>query len=582
VYRRVAYNQFVQLMGHRIGGGPCAAAAEAAGDEARLNSLDELDDGQPFWRLLTKHANEDIERRLGLDIEERLGGVEARMESHGHDTAIEARKLDAALRDYEAVLASTPERRLHEFLAQALLCKEETLPEELPLMGALPGALQARHLVELRKQLHRWAARRSRARHQEPWEWTWPFLTGRATATANQPGASTTAERDAAGRFLMWFETEDDLVVPAVRFLISDLINELVLREAATKKKAATACFIQALMRTWLAEHARVAAAEAAAAAAVTIELQKVEAQQAELRKAEAKVLVEPARRKQLALCGVILLLLSLLWLGRASSSRLPAISSSSSMSGRALEMHDGAGSVLVESKPELACTNANDPTAIPLSSGWLKATAEALPETAPKLESSSMPSGDAQNVITDVANDMQSTPAATELASAELETVSHKQRSGEYETMPNVDGASATLDMTGQQQSSEPGTSPNVHGASAALEMTSQQQSSDFGTSSNVHGASAALEVASQQQVSSKSETTPNVDGLHELLDGLDLLNRLSSAAAWFDAQGLSSVAQLRELENADAEADFISTLQLKPLQGKLFHKRLMRAAAV
>jgi hypothetical protein len=62
----------------------------------------------------------------------------------------------------------------------------------------------------------------------------------------------------------MWFESEDDLVVPAVRFLINDLINELVLREAAAKKKAAAACSIQARMRTWLAGRARVAAAEVA------------------------------------------------------------------------------------------------------------------------------------------------------------------------------------------------------------------------------------------------------------------------------------------------------------------------------
>jgi len=46
-------------MGHRIGDGACAAAAEAAGDEARLNRLDELDDTQPLWRLLTKHTDED-------------------------------------------------------------------------------------------------------------------------------------------------------------------------------------------------------------------------------------------------------------------------------------------------------------------------------------------------------------------------------------------------------------------------------------------------------------------------------------------------------------------------------------------
>ena len=56
---RVGYNQFVRLMGYRIGHGACGAAPEAAADEARLNRLDELDDGQPLWCLLTKHASED-------------------------------------------------------------------------------------------------------------------------------------------------------------------------------------------------------------------------------------------------------------------------------------------------------------------------------------------------------------------------------------------------------------------------------------------------------------------------------------------------------------------------------------------
>jgi hypothetical protein len=97
------------------------------------------------------HVPSELKRRWGPDIDERLGTVETSMESCGHDMAKEARKLDAALRDYEAVLASTPERRLQEFLAQALLCKEEALPHELPLMGALPGSLQACHLVELHK-----------------------------------------------------------------------------------------------------------------------------------------------------------------------------------------------------------------------------------------------------------------------------------------------------------------------------------------------------------------------------------------------------------------------------------------------
>lgn len=228
------------------------------------------------------HVSSELKRRWGPDIDEWLGGIEASMENRGYDMAVEARKLDAALRDYEAVLASTPERRIHTVLAEALMCKEETLSAELPLMGALPGALRACHLVELRKQLHCWAARRSQAQQEEPWQWDWPFLVGRPMEAGNRVGASTTEEHGTAGRLLMWFESEDDLVVPAVRFLINDLVNELELREAAAKKKFAAACVIQVHARACLAEYARVAPPTMT----MTIDVQRLNAPSSEMAKA--------------------------------------------------------------------------------------------------------------------------------------------------------------------------------------------------------------------------------------------------------------------------------------------------------
>jgi len=63
---------------------------------------------------------------------------------------------------------------------------------------------------------------------------------------------------------------------------------------------------------------------------------------------------------------------------------------------------------------------------------------------------------------------------------------------------------------------------------------------------------------------------------GLEELLDGLKLQAKLPAAAAWFAAQGLDSIDELRELEDPTFEANFAASLKLKPGREKLLLKRL------
>ena len=60
-----------------------------------------------------------------------------------------------------------------------------------------------------------------------------------------------------------------------------------------------------------------------------------------------------------------------------------------------------------------------------------------------------------------------------------------------------------------------------------------------------------------------SGSELGSCVEGLAELLHGCNLSGSMAAAGAWFEEQGLDTVA---ELKKARMEADFVAALQLKP----------------
>ena len=60
-----------------------------------------------------------------------------------------------------------------------------------------------------------------------------------------------------------------------------------------------------------------------------------------------------------------------------------------------------------------------------------------------------------------------------------------------------------------------------------------------------------------------SGSELGSCVEGLAELLHGCNLSGSMAAAGAWFEEQGLDTVA---ELKKARMETDFVAALQLKP----------------
>eukprot|EP00908_Phaeocystis_cordata_P019188 Transcript_30687.p1 GENE.Transcript_30687~~Transcript_30687.p1 ORF type:complete len:628 (+),score=121.95 Transcript_30687:2817-4700(+) len=97
-------------------------------------------------------------------------------ESYGDQLTSHAQELEAALLDYDDVLKRdySHQASIRGFLTEVFGTEEE-LFKELPLMEKLPRALAVEHYVELRKKLRRWASRPvSEAPSSEGW--FWPFL----------------------------------------------------------------------------------------------------------------------------------------------------------------------------------------------------------------------------------------------------------------------------------------------------------------------------------------------------------------------------------------------------------------------
>ena len=158
--------------------------------------------------------------------------------SFGEGLAAAAHDLEDSLGGYEEQLAQLARAAaargggagdanagLHAFLTVALGAKDETeLFEALPLMQQLPQGLAAKHYVELRKKLRRWAAQT--AAHAPPTEgWFWPFV--------NKPAAPSIDVAAAGGEVwgrAMWFETPADLI---------DIRAASEARQAAAERKQA-------------------------------------------------------------------------------------------------------------------------------------------------------------------------------------------------------------------------------------------------------------------------------------------------------------------------------------------------------
>ena len=88
--------------------------------------------------------------------------------------------------------------------------------------------------------------------------------------------------------------------------------------------------------------------------------------------------------------------------------------------------------------------------------------------------------------------------------------------------------------------------------------------------------------EVNELQALFGKSPPPPGsggkqVDGLRELLEGLNLEEKLEQAQSWCGEQGIESVAELKE---ADMTGDLAGALHLKPAKKKLLLKRIADTA--
>ena len=69
---------------------------------------------------------------------------------------------------------------------------------------------------------------------------------------------------------------------------------------------------------------------------------------------------------------------------------------------------------------------------------------------------------------------------------------------------------------------------------------------------------------------------SVPLTDILQPVLEGCNLRDKLESAIAWCDQEGVSSLAMLAEVDMVD---EFVSSLGLKRAQEKLLCKRIQEA---
>jgi len=617
----------------------------------------------------------ELKAKWGPEMTERLGGAEAAMVERGLNLAIEAKALDASLRDYEAVLATVPEKRLAVFLSEVFNCDEEALAADLPIMAVLPGSLKAQHLVELRKQLRRWATQSS-ARQEETWQWSRTFLSERSAAdlAALQQGVSPAEDPDPAHRFLMWFESTEDVVVPAVRDCVFDLVNEVIALEAAAERKARAACYVQQHVRLH-AESRRARAVLLAAAAAVL--------SAAEATVAEAPPPDEPPRRglaagrwllSEALVALFCAMLLSLSW-------PVGSVPVGGAWPDASVVPYETKGGVAIGSVAAPPSTTRDE------EHGWARAVlapsggatlfgAAVLPEPAPALNSADVHQDDAVDAAAAEADDGPTgdgaagdeDPAAAsresqptrrddsvdavvagaddgptgdsaagigELASA-ARTSEPKHRGDAVDPVveagPTSAGAAGDGGLVAAVRTGEPkrrddaveAATVEADGAisdGTAAEPTAamrirQPQRRDDAVDPVVSGGPTSDRAVIDEELAASAQTslprpmdegrepprmrkidiaffgqqsvgllhkafrtqpvdTPGVsisgvNGLHDLLAALGLQGKLPAAAAWFEAQGLSSVAELCEFEDAEAEADLIGALQLKPLQRK------------
>ena len=77
----------------------------------------------------------------------------------------------------------------------------------------------------------------------------------------------------------------------------------------------------------------------------------------------------------------------------------------------------------------------------------------------------------------------------------------------------------------------------------------------------------------ARQHQQPATSAPDEKCKGLLALLEGLGIPDKIGAAEAWFDEQGLDSLAELKE---AEMEEDLAKAIELKPGKKKLFLSRI------
>ena len=214
---------------------------------------------------LKEHWGDDV--IVALDEIERTYDQNASEE--GLPLAAAAVMLEQGIVDYEQIFASDPEAPLHRFMILAL-GSEQVLYSELPLMRVLPGGIAARHYVELRKLLHRWAHRPA-ATAPVTERWSWPFFFHSQEVTSSEVEVMGERSKDIASRWVLWFESSSDLVdaeaSAQVRDWLDGIISQLTVAERRTQLLTSTAAILQDRWRGVL-RHRRQRAEEAAAQAA--------------------------------------------------------------------------------------------------------------------------------------------------------------------------------------------------------------------------------------------------------------------------------------------------------------------------